>query len=163
MTSVWRPTYLSRNQLEERRLAGQALLQAGNLTTQRIAEHLGVDDGTVRHWKRKLRHHGEHALKAKTGGGRPRQLTAEQETLLGELIDQGAKAYGFDNDQWTSPRVREVIGQQFGIWYHVDHVYKLLIKLGFSVQKPGKKAVERDEGSIRTWARTKGTEVGKKG
>ncbi|WP_041231827.1 winged helix-turn-helix domain-containing protein [Deinococcus peraridilitoris] len=43
-----------------------------------------------------------------------------------------------------------------------DHVYKLLIKLGFSVQKPGKKPVERDKPAIHTWSRTKGVEISKK-
>jgi len=162
MTSVWRPTHLSRAQLEERRLTAQTLLNQGELTTRQIAEYLGVDGSTVRGWKQRLHTDGEHALKARTGGGRPKHLTPDQETRLGELIDLGAVAYGFDNEQWTSPRVRDVIGHEFGVWYHVDHVYKLLIKLGFSLQKPGKTALERDEAAIRTWARTKGTEIRKK-
>ncbi|AFZ67715.1 transposase [Deinococcus peraridilitoris DSM 19664] len=121
-----------------------------------------VNDATVRKWRKKLREYGDRALIASTGGGRPKQLTTEQEQRLGALIDAGAKSYGFPNEQWTSPRVREVIGQQFGVWYHVDHVYKLLIKLGFSVQKPDKRAVERNEESIQTWIRTRGVELGEK-
>lgn len=162
MNGVWRPSRLSRAQQEERRLEGQRLLEGGEYTSSQIARHLGVQDSTVRHWAKKLRERGRDALKARLSGGRPRQLTVEQEQRLCKIIDAGAVKAGFPNEQWTSPRVRHVIGQQFGVWYHEDHVYKLLIRLGFSVQKPDKRAVERDEEAIQTWVRTRGVELGKK-
>jgi transposase len=33
------------------------------------------------------------------------------------------------------------------------HVWRLLGQLGFSSQKPEKRAVERDEGAVRAWKR----------
>jgi transposase len=41
----------------------------------------------------------------------------------------------------------------FQVRYHPDHVGKLLHSLGFSHQKPERRAVERDEEAIATWRR----------
>lgn len=162
MISIWRPGKLSRTQMEERRLEGLCLLQEAQYTSTQIAHSLGVNDSTIRHWARKVRLGGTSALRATVGGGQPKRLTNEQEAALCTLIDAGAVQRGFLNEQWTSPRVRNVIGWEFGVWYHVDHVYKLLVRLGYSVQKPDKRAVERDEDAVETWVNTRLGELEKK-
>ena len=73
---------------------------------------------------------------------------------------KGARAAGFATELWTCPRVAEWIEQHFGVSYHVDHVGRLLHSLGFSPQKPQRRAIERDEQAIEhwvehTWARVK--------
>ena len=50
-------------------------------------------------------------------------------------------------------RVRQVIHREFGVTYHVDHVGRLLHALGFTPQKPRRKARERDEAAIEHWRR----------
>ena len=56
------------------------------------------------------------------------------------------------NDLWTSRRVKELILQRFGVDYHVDHVRKILVqRLGWTSQKPEKRARERDEDAIERW------------
>ncbi len=162
MIPVWRPPHLTRFQMEQRRLEGQRLLNDGTHTSTQIAQALGVHDSTVWHWVKKLRRNGPHALQATIGGGQAKRLTDDQEVRLCHLLDLGAVSYGFPNEQWTSRRVRELIGQQFGVWYHVDHVYKLLVRLGYSAQKPEKRSVERNEEAIQTWVKTRAVELGKK-
>jgi transposase len=49
--------------------------------------------------------------------------------------------------------VAELIRQRLGVDYHVDHVGRLLHELGWSPQKPVRRAVERDERAIRRWVR----------
>jgi transposase len=54
----------------------------------------------------------------------------------------------------------EVIQRHFDVRYHVDHIPRLLASLGWSCQKPQKRAIERDEEAIsrwvqRDWARIK--------
>jgi transposase len=49
--------------------------------------------------------------------------------------------------------VVRLIHDRFGIRYHVDHIGRLLHALGWSPQKPQRRAVERDESEIRRWVK----------
>jgi transposase len=73
------------------------------------------------------------------------------------VLLKGAKAFGYDTDLWTCPRIAEVIRGRFGVRYHVDHVGRLLHSLGWSPQRPQRRAAERDEQKVRHWI--KGTWV----
>jgi len=44
-----------------------------------------------------------------------------------------------------------VIRREFGVRYHVDHIGRLLHSLGWTAQKPERRARERDEGAIQRW------------
>ena len=57
----------------------------------------------------------------------------------------------YHTDLWTCPRVADLIRARFGVSYHPDHIGRLLRSLGFSPQKPQRRAVERDEEEIRRW------------
>lgn len=69
------------------------------------------------------------------------------------VLLKGAAAAGFPTDLWTCPRVAQVIQKRFGVGYHVDHIGRLLHGLGWSPQKPERRAVERNEAEIRRWAK----------
>lgn len=74
---------------------------------------------------------GTQALGAKPAPGRPRKLgQAECERLL-LLLRKGAKAHGYLDDRWTLKRVAELIGREFGIQYHPNHVWRLLRRCGW--------------------------------
>jgi transposase len=47
--------------------------------------------------------------------------------------------------------VAQLIRRRFGIGYHVDHLGRLLRSLGWSPQRPERRARERDEDQIRRW------------
>jgi transposase len=70
---------------------------------------------------------------------------------LPTLLSYGAEAYGFLGDVWTSQRVATVIKQEFGVVYHRAHVSRLLRQIGWSVQKPLRRATQRDEQAITQW------------
>lgn len=158
---VWRPSTLTRDQLEERRLYAQQLLATGEISTKEIAETLGVSESTVRTWKQRLREYG--SLKATQAPGPPQRLSPEQRTRLGELLRAGPLAAGYPDARWTTSRVRAIIGTHFDVWYHADHVRKVLHQLGFSPQKPEQRALERDEQAIQTWVEHTLPELEKKG
>jgi transposase len=48
-------------------------------------------------------------------------------------------------------RVAQLIQERFGVGYHPAHVWKILRKLGWSCQKPERRARERDESQIEHW------------
>jgi transposase len=52
---------------------------------------------------------------------------------------------------WTLARVGQLIAREFGPQYSTVHVMRLLRELGFSCQKPEKRATQRDEQSIAEW------------
>ena len=68
-----------------------------------------------------------------------------------ELLDRGPAAYGFRGDVWTRARVRVVIERELGVTYSVEHVGRLLDKIGWSRQKPMARASRRDEEAIAVW------------
>lgn len=118
-----------------------------------IARDLGVDDQTVRDWRRKYRAGGRPALVSKKPSGRPALLTAPQRDQLAALLETAPRACGFDEYLWTTRLIADLIAREFGVAYHNDHVGLLLGKMGFTHQKPARRAVERDEARIEGWRR----------
>ena len=62
-------------------------------------------------------------------------------------------AAGFQTDLWDTRRVTAVIERRFGIRYHPNYMWRFLQKLGWSCQKPEKRARERNEAAIEHWKR----------
>lgn len=138
-------------ELEKRRLKGARLLLRG-MSKAEVARRLGVTRQTVAAWEQRLAAGGRAALK-RGALGRPRQLAAEQERELGRIILAGALAAGFPTELWTLPRIGKVIAQRFGVEYSTGHLWHLLRRLGFSCQKPEKRALQRNEAEIVRWKR----------
>lgn len=138
------------NWREGRRLRALALDERG-WTGRAIAEALGVTPGAVSQWLKRARDEGVDALRHRPPPGPPRRLSTEQQQELPALLAKGAEAYGFIGDVWTTKRVAAVIRTEFGICYHPAHVSRLVRSLGWSVQKPIRRATQRDEQAIQTW------------
>jgi transposase len=140
-----------RQQLNEwRRLRAWDLHQQG-WTGRRIAEALDVTEGAVSQWLKRAREQGVAALHHRMPPGPTPKLTAEQRDQLPALLSYGAEAYSFLGDQWTTERVATVIAREFGVRYHPAHVSRLLRQIGWSVQKPIRRATQRDEAALAQW------------
>ncbi len=140
----------SPEELERRREHAIQLLKQGHPPVE-VARRLGVDRRSVRRWKAAHRKAGLKGLRARPAPGRPPKLSPKQKRQLEEALLEGAQAAGFPSDLWTCPRVAQWIRQRFGVGYHVDHIGRLLHGLGWSPQKPQRRAVERNETVIQTW------------
>ena len=151
----------SPEELERRRVRAIQLLLAGHQPVE-VARLVGVDRRSVRRWNRSYREAGDEGLRAKPAPGRPPKLDARARQRLERLLLEGAGAAGFPTDLWTCPRVAQLIRQRFGVTYHVDHVGRLLRSLGWSPQKPQRRAVERDEAEIQRWVKQEWLRVKKK-
>jgi transposase len=96
---------------------------------------------------------------ARTPGGldakpvrRALALSDEQLGELEALLLQGASKHGWPNDLWTAARAQQVVSRHFGVELHPEYLRKLLRRrLGWTSQKPQRRAKERDEGEIRRW------------
>ena len=137
--------------LEQRRLKGAKLLTRG-VSKSEVARQLGVTRQTVAAWEQRLSEGGQQSLK-RGALGRPRQLTTEQERELGKTLMAGALAAGYPTELWTLPRIGKVITERFGVQYSIGQLWHLLRRLGFSCQKPEKRATQRNEEEIVRWKR----------
>jgi len=139
--------------LERRRWRAISLYQEG-LQPVEIARRVRVDRRSVRRWKAAFLTGGREAIRAKPLPGRPAKLNQAAKKLLERLLLGGARAVGYSTDLWTCPSVAQVIQKTFGVRYHVDHIGRLLRSLGWTPQKPQRRAIERDEAAIQRWIKT---------
>ena len=117
-----------------------------------IAAALGITAGAVSQWIKRAREGGSEALRRQPiPGPRPR-LTPAQRDQIPSILARGAEADGFRGDVWTTARIAAVIAEVFGVRYHPAHISRLLKAIGWSVQKPIRRATQRDEAAIRTWS-----------
>jgi len=147
----WQPKKLTREQQAERRAEAVRLLEAGEMKQVEIARYLGVTEAAVSKWKKQLAEGGPEALEMRKSTGRPAKLDQAAKQELIAKLEKGALAAGFPTEQWTQARVKKVIEREFGVSYHQNYISRLLDELGWSVQKPEERAIERDEELIQAW------------
>jgi transposase len=138
--------------LEQRRRRVITFLKQ-KLSLHEIARRIGCHASSVLRWRNMLQAGGPAALTAKPASGRPPRLSAAQKARLVRLLRQGAMAHGYRTELWTTQRIAALIEHRLGVHYHRNHVGKLLHQLGWSPQKPERRAVERDEVAIARWKR----------
>jgi transposase len=134
----------------KRRVRAARLLQAGHSPAV-VAKMVEAPRQTVYRWQAVLQSQGLDALRDMSKGGRPARLGAEELTRLQVALLEGPTAHGFGTELWTLKRVRLFIERQFGVRYSEVHVWRLLGQLGFSNQKPERRALERDDVAIEHW------------
>ncbi|MBX3694455.1 MAG: transposase [Steroidobacteraceae bacterium] len=138
--------------IEARRRQALRLLDQG-YSLGEVGRMLGCAPSSVMRWRDARTQGGKQALKVRPTPGRPPQLKArDRQRIVGRLL-KGAMANGFATELWTTARVAQVIHKCCGIGYHKSHVARLLHELGFSCQKPERRALERDEARIEQWKR----------
>jgi transposase len=136
--------------LEKRRFEAIGWLEKG-LSQAEIARRVRVVRQTVGRWARQYRQEGRAALKRAGRAGRKPLLSEQDRKRLAQLLLQGPEALGYETPLWTCPRVAHLIEQEFAIRYHEGHVWKVLVGLGWSPQRPTGRARERNEERIRLW------------
>ncbi len=108
---------------------------------------------SVYRWQ-EMAEEGPDGLAAKPHLGRPRLMTPAQDKRLVKLLLKGPVAHGWSNELWTAKRAAVLIRREFRIQYHPEHVRHILKdRLGWSSQKPEKRARERNEPEIERWKR----------
>jgi transposase len=67
---------------------------------------------------------------------------------------EGATAHGFTGQLWTLERIATVIERLTGVQHHPAWVWALLRhRLGWTVQRPKRRAAERDQAAIDRWGK----------
>jgi transposase len=140
----------SATELESRRLLAGQLIQEGKETGE-IVEILGVSKSSAKRWRRAVEKGGMDALKAKLHPGRTPRLNAKQKRQLVEILLDGPRKAGHQNDFWTCRRIAEVVAQRFQVEYHPDYIGRMLHDLGWTCQMPEQRAREADDDAMTRW------------
>jgi len=129
------------------------LLQQGE-SKEVIARVLGVSRASINVWWRMARA-GED-LAGKPNPGRRRGLNDEQLRRLSELLKQGAEAHGWQNNLWTSLRVREVIKRHFGKEFCRSQVWHILTDyLQWTAKRPVNELKKQNDEEVAEWVGAK--------
>lgn len=139
-------------ELERQRFRAVALLEAGHRPGE-VARRLGVSPAAVSQWKKLYQQAGSEGLKATPHPGPKPKLMVSQRRKLERLLLKGPLAHGYRTDLWTLRRIAEVIERHFGVSYDPSGVWHLLKALGWSCQKPERRAREADEEAMIGWRR----------
>jgi len=138
--------------LEQRRRRALELLDEGRSLNE-VGRMLGCAPSSVMRWRDARKKGGARALEVKTSPGRPPKLATAQRKELVQRLLEGAMAHGYRTELWTTARIADLIEKHFGVRYHRDHVGRLMHSLGWSHQKPTRRAIERKEPEIERWKR----------
>jgi transposase len=142
-------TALRRRQEAERLRAAEMFGQGARQAE--VVRALGVGRSTASKWHTAWREGGRAALQARRNTGRPPRLTEAQRAQLDVELLRGPRAHGYETELWTVSRIGRLIRKLFGVRYHDNHVWWLLRRMGWSCQKPARRAKQRDEAAIERW------------
>ena len=127
------------------------LLLGDDQSVQTVAQRLGVCKQTIYNWVRAFLLRRWASLRAHKSSGRPAKLKQAQKQRLGELIDAGPEAAGYDTGCWNSALIQDLIWREFGCLYNVHYLSELLRSLGYSYQKARYVSDHLDETARQAW------------
>ena len=129
-------TYLKRRAIK---------LKEEGMKQYKIAAVLGIGTTTLSTWLKRYKLEGVSYLEpSKIGGHKKSFLSKVREEKLSEiLLTKTAEEYGFQGGFWTYKRIGAVIKEEFGVSYKERSIGDLLKRIGFSWQKPQKKATTK--------------------
>lgn len=147
--------------LEARRFRAAALFRRGKSQAD-VARLLDVSRETASRWYEVWQREGKRGLAAAGRAGRKPKLTSRDLQRLEKALLRGPTHYGYATQMWTLKRVARLIQQVCHVRYHPGHVWRILGEIGWSCQRPQRKARERDEAAIRRWVRQEWPRIKKK-
>ena len=137
--------------LKQRRLRAADMFRRGKSQAE-VAQVLGVSRESASNWYRLWNEGGRAAL---TGAGRAGRLPRLSDDQLADVVAalrRGPRANGFGTDLWTLARVADVIEATTDVRYSQTQTWTILHdRLGWSRQRPSRRALERNEEAIVHW------------
>lgn len=136
--------------MEKRRRRAAQMFKKG-ATQADVARELSVSRQSVSRWYQDWLAGGAKGLRGAGRAGRLPRLDKSQLKKVDRELKKGPLAHGFPTDMWTLARVGTVIEAVTGVAYHPGHVWKLLRELGWTLQRPARRAVERNDEAVARW------------
>jgi transposase len=137
--------------LRQRRMRAAEMFRRGKSQAE-VARALGVSAQSVSQWYRLWQSGGRAGLVGAQRAGRLPRISDAQLADVVAALEKGPRANGFGTDLWTIARVAEVIEEVTGVRHSVTQTWSILReRLGWSRQRPARRAIERDEEAVATW------------
>ena len=109
---------------------------------------------SVSRWDKEIKESGVRGLKkAGRAGRKPLLSTADLRRVEDQTQAGSPGPEDMSTELWTTVRVADLIEQECGVKYHPAHVWRILQELGWSCQRPTRRALERNEKKIERLAR----------
>jgi transposase len=144
---------------EQARLQAARLLESG-MKPDLVARALGRSRAWAFDVARVFREGGVEALAAVPRPEGRKKLDSAQRAALAVMIEDHTPAeYGFDVALWTRELVGELVFLVWGVELSAPTVGKVLRDLGFSPQKPLRKAFEQDPDAVARWEQEEFPEI----
>jgi len=106
-----------------------------------IAYQLSKNRRTVHSWLVRFNERGIRAKDSIKQPGKTPALTIKQRKELIRILERGPPHN--PSGLWTSKEVRALITKKFQTTYVKQHIWRLLVSLGFSMQRPRKRHYQR--------------------
>jgi len=155
------PKESKHQKLEKMRLQALQMVKDGGRPTA-VAKELGVSYRSICLWRKAAAAGGAVALKSRGKPGPASRISEGQKDILKTALLNGAVSAGYDSQLWTLKRVQAFIRKSFDIRLSIPTVFYLLRNMGFSSQKPQKRARERDPKKVEAWKEQKWPEIKEK-
>jgi len=137
--------------LKRRRMRAADMFRRGKSQAD-VSRALGVSGATASDWYWRWHEGGRAALVGAGRAGRLPRLNDDQLAELERKLLQGPRVNGFDTDLWTLGRIADVIEMRTGVRYSQTQTWEIMRRrLGWSRQRPARRALERDDDAIATW------------
>lgn len=149
---------LSPKELEARRRKAAEYFRQGK-TRYWVAKHFKVSFPAAGEWYSRWK---DNALAARKPG-KKEKLSVSQKKALSKMILKNPTAYGYSTQLWTLGRITSCVSKELKVSYRPRSLSHMLHMLGFSCQKPERRAKERNEKKIAEWKRTTWPALLKKG
>jgi transposase len=108
-----------------------------------VAARFRVTRMAANRWRR--------ALASKGPGGARCRLSLAQLSELQALLEAGSAAWGWIDQCWKLGCIADLVHERFGVAYTLAGLDLLLHRLGWSVQVPARRAIERNEERSTAW------------
>jgi len=140
--------------LTRRRMRAADMFRRGRSQAE-VARALDVSAEAVSQWYRLWRAGGRAALAGAGRAGRRPRVSDDQLADVVAALKLGPRANGFPTELWTLTRVADLIEAITGVRYGQTQTWELLRKrLGWTRQRPARRALERNDEAIATWVAT---------
>jgi transposase len=121
-------------------------------TQAEVARALGVSAESVSRWYEAWQSGGRAALAGAGRAGRLPRISDDQLEVIVAALKKGPRANGFATDLWTLARVADVVEATTGVRLGQTQTWELLRRrLGWSRQRPARRALERNDEAIANW------------
>ncbi len=150
--------------IDARKIGKDAQLQLRGLAVRRriegksaleIAKILDIHPSSVRKWWRIYKRHGASGLALKKRGAKPginSKLSLDQLIILKEsIIDKSPNKFKIPHLLWTRKTIKFLIFKLWNIHIALRTISDYMKRLGFSPQKPLKRAYQQNPKAVKKW------------